>query len=482
VTARAVVVGGGLAGITAALDLADTGAAVVLLEARPRLGGAAYSIERDGLVVDNGQHVFLRCCDQYRALLDRLGATDDTVLQERLDIPMRAPGRRGARLRRDGLPAPLHLSRSLLRLGLISVGDRTRVARAMLRLRAIDPDDPAADAQAFGAWLTAQRQSPAAIEALWRLITVATLNLEPRDASLAQAAYVFQTGLLRDAAAGDIGWSRVPLSQLHDRPARRALERAGVEVRVGARVQEIAAGDGGAGFEVRTADGPTDADAVVLAVQSQRVSGLLPAGAVADPSAPERLGSSPILNLHIHYDRRVLDEPFVAAVDSPVSWIFDRTASAGASDGQVLALSLSAADAIEHLDADALRARFLPALAQLLPAARDAQVQRFLVHREHHATFRAAPGSRALRCGAQTARPGFVLAGAWTDTGWPATMEGAVRSGHAAAAALGPVLAQPPVGAGTARAAAASRHGGATAAADGGAAAASRRLPTGVVE
>jgi squalene-associated FAD-dependent desaturase len=441
---RVVVVGGGLAGITAALDLADAGTEVVLLEARPRLGGAAYSVERDGLILDNGQHVFLRCCDQYRALLDRLGVTSDTVLQERLDIPMLAPGRRAARLRRDGLPAPLHLARSLLRLGLVSPADRARAAVAMLRLRAIDPDDPAADAQAFGDWLDAQRQSPAAIEALWRLITVATLNLEPRDASLAQAAYVFQTGLLRDAAAGDIGWSRVPLSQLHDGPARPALAEAGIELHLGARVQEVAARDGG-GFEVRTPDGPLGADAVVLAVQSQRVGRLLPEGALADPTAPERLGSSPILNLHVHYDRRVLDEPFVAAIDSPVSWIFDRTQSSRVADGQVLALSLSAADAIEHLDVEALRDRFLPALAQLLPAARDAHVHRFLVHREHHATFRAAPGARALRPGPATKLPGLALAGAWTDTGWPATMEGAVRSGHAAAAALAPALATAPM-------------------------------------
>jgi squalene-associated FAD-dependent desaturase len=433
--ARVAVVGGGLAGITAALDLAQAGAEVTLLEARPRLGGAAYSIEREGLVVDNGQHVFLRCCDQYRALLGRLGVAGDTVLQDRLDIPVRASGRRAARLRRQGLPAPLHLAGSLLRFRLVPAADRARVAAAMLRLRGVDPDDPAADAQAFGDWLARQHQSAAAIEALWRLITVATLNLEPRDASLAQAAYVFQTGLLADAAAGDIGWSRVPLSQLHDAPARRALAQAGAAVHVGARVQEIAPRDAG-GFDVRTADGPIDADAVVLAVQSQRVTGLLPDGALADATAPERLGRSPILNLHVHYDRRVLDAPFVAAVDSPVSWIFDRTQSSGATDGQVLALSLSAADEIEHLDADALRARFLPALAAILPAARDAQVQRFLVHREHDATFRAAPGARALRPGAATALPGLVLAGAWTDTGWPATMESAVRSGHAAAAAL----------------------------------------------
>ena len=439
---RVVVVGGGLAGITAALDLAQAGAQVVVAEVRPRLGGAAYSVPRDGLVLDNGQHVFLRCCTDYRALLDRLGCAGDTVLQDRLDIPVIAPGRAPARLRRSGLPAPLHLSASLVRFGLIAPRDRARLAVAMLRLRGVDPDDPAADARSFGDWLAQQHQSPEAVEAIWRLITVATLNLEPADASLAQAAYVFRVGLLQDAAAGDVGWSRVPLSQLHDGPARRALAAAGAEVRLGVRVQHIERTPGG--YEVQTADGPLAADAVVVAVPAQRAGTLLPAGALADPSVPDRLGQSPILNVHVHYDRPVLGEPFVAAVHSPVSWIFDRTASAGAGHGQVLALSLSAADAIEHLDADALRARMLPALGELLPAARAARVERFAVHREHAATFRAAPGQRALRPPAASALPGLAIAGAWTDTGWPATMEGAVRSGHAAARALTPVLRAAP--------------------------------------
>ena len=214
-------------------------------------------------------------------------------------------------------------------------------------------------------------------------------------------------------------------------------------MRLGARVQQIAEADGG-GFELRTPAGPLAADAVVLAVPSQRVGALLPPGAVADHEAPARLGSSPILNIHVGYDRPVLAEPFAAAVRSPAAWIFDRTDSSGAAAGQLLALSVSAADDLEHLDADELRTRFASALGALLPRARSARIDRFLITREHAATFRAAPRSRALRPPAATAKPGLVLAGAWTDTGWPATMEGAVRSGHAACEALRPVLRQSP--------------------------------------
>ncbi len=443
---RIAVVGGGLAGIAAALDCAAGGAAVTLLEIRPRLGGAAYSFERDGLRLDNGQHVFLRCCTAYRELLARLGCSGDVVLQPRLDVAVLAPGRRPARLRRCALPAPLQLSASLARYPLLTVGERLGVARAMLALRAVDPDDPAADARSFGAWLDEHGQRDAALEAVWRLIGLPTLNLQPRDASLAQAAQVFRTGLLEHAAAGDVGWSRVPLSQLHDAPARRALAAAGVGVRLGARVERIAARRGG-GFEVEgsgvagAGDGrggtgggePLAADGVVVAVPAQRAAGLLPEGALPDPGALERLGRSPIVNLHVAYDRPVLGEPFAVAVGSPVQWLFDRTASSGLRNGQLLAISLSAADEEATMDGAALRERFVPALEALLPAARGAHVERFMVTREHAATFRATPGARALRPGPRTATPGLALAGAWTDTGWPATMESAVRSGHAAA-------------------------------------------------
>jgi squalene-associated FAD-dependent desaturase len=432
---RVAVIGGGLAGIAAALDCADAGAEVTLLESRFRLGGAAYSFSRDGLRADNGQHVFLRCCTAYRSLLDRLGAADSVALQPRLAIPVLAPDRRRvAWLRRaPGLPAPLQLAPSLARYPLLGVRERIGVARAMRALDAVDPDDPAADRRSLGDWLAEHGQGPAAIDAVWGLIIRPTLNLDPAEASLAQAAQVFQTGLLRDASAGDVGHARVPLGQIHDVAARRTLRAAGVDVRLRAGVTAITPEAAG-GFAVEISGAPTlAADALVLAVPHDRAARLLPQGALAEPGRLAALDRSPIVNLHLLYDRRVLDLPFAAGVRTPVQWVFDRTKSAGLDRGQYLVVSLSAADAELGMTVDELRDRYLPALASLLPAARNARVENLFVTREHSATFRAAPGARANRPGPRTELPGLALAGSWTDTGWPATMEGAVRSGHAAA-------------------------------------------------
>jgi squalene-associated FAD-dependent desaturase len=312
------------------------------------------------------------------------------------------------------------------------VPERLSVARAMQKLRSVDVDDPAADARSFGEWLRAHGQRDRAIETVWGLIGIPTLNLRVDDASLAQAAQVFQLGLLSDASAGDIGIARVPLSEIHDTAGQGALLRAGVDVRLRRGATAIVPRDGG--FCVEANGSPTlETDSVILAVPVDRAARLLPAGAGVDARAVSRLGSSPIVNLHVRYDRRVLDVPFAAGVHTPVQWVFDRTAGSGVQSGQYLVVSLSAADDELSATADDLRERYLPALTDLLPAARAAVVEGFFVTREHAATFRAAPGARALRPGARTKLPGLVLAGAWTDTGWPATMEGAVRSGHTAA-------------------------------------------------
>jgi uncharacterized protein with NAD-binding domain and iron-sulfur cluster len=172
---------------------------------------------------------------------------------------------------------------------------------------------------------------------------------------------------------------------------------------------------------------------VVVALPHTRAAGVLPDGALEHPSRLERLGTSPIVNLHVVYDRHVTDFDLAAGIRSPVQWLFDRTGESGLTDGQHLAVSLSGAEREAQMSRDELRERFLPALGELLPRARDARVERFEVVREHNATFRAAPGAGALRPSQRTGIPGLAVAGAWTATGWPATMEGAVRSGLAAA-------------------------------------------------
>ena len=438
---RVAVVGGGLAGITAALRLADAGPSVTLLEGKPRLGGLTHSFQRDGRWVDNGQHVFLRCCTSYLALLDRLGVTDEVHLQPRLDVPVRSGRHPGtARLRRTppglGLPAPLLLGPALASYRWLSPADRIRAVRAALALGHVDRQDPATDGVSFGDWLARHGQSARTVEAVWDLIGVATLNARAADASLALAATVFQLGLLERPDAADIGWSLVPLQQLHGDAATRALEGAGVEVRLKARVSGL--GADGAGWRLDE----ERYDDVVLAVPPPDAERLLPPGAVdLAPGWAGALGSSPIVNAHVVLDRVVLDEPFVAGVDSRLQWVFDRTGQSGVLDeGQYLAVSLSAADDLIDISVADIRSWVLPALRQLLPAAADARVKEFFVTRERHATFRPAPGNGRCRPGATTALPGLHLAGAWIDTGWPATMEGAVRSGEAAAAS---VLAAP---------------------------------------
>ncbi|MGA5583142.1 hydroxysqualene dehydroxylase HpnE [Streptomyces thermodiastaticus] len=443
---HAVVVGGGLAGLTAALSLADAGVRVTLLEGRPRLGGLAFSFRRGDLTVDNGQHVYLRCCTAYRWFLDRIGGTDLAPLQDRLDVPVldaaRPEGRRLGRIRRDALPVPLHLGRSLATYPHLSLADRARVGRAALALQALDPAAPALDERNFGEWLAAHGQSARAVEALWDLVGVATLNATASDVSLGLAAMVFKTGLLSDPGAADIGWARVPLGELHDRLARKALDSAGVSIEVRTRVTSVSKKENGR-WSVQVPGRSLEADAVVLAVPQREAHALLPAGAL---EAPERLldiDTAPILNVHVVLDRTVLSRPFVAAIGTPVQWIFDRTHASGLKDGQYLALSQSAAHQEIDTPVAELRERYLPELRRLLPLARDARVRDFFVTRERTATFAPSPGVGRLRPGARTKVPGLYLAGAWTATGWPATMEGAVRSGVSAADAALSALGRP---------------------------------------
>ncbi|SHG73805.1 squalene-associated FAD-dependent desaturase [Jatrophihabitans endophyticus] len=440
---RVVVVGGGLAGIAAALHCADAGRPVTLYESRPRLGGMAFSFTRDGLSVDNGQHVFLRCCDAYRGLLDRLGVTERTTLQRRLDIAVLRPDGRSARLRRTaGVPAPAHLTPALLRYGLLSPVDRARAARAAVALRLLDAADPRLDARTLGDFLRHHGQNRATVDALWGVLATATLNLPPDDASLALAAKVFRTGVLDRAAAGDVGHAVAPLGDLHSIAARRALTAAGVDVRLAHHVTAVRAGAGPLAVTVRVRGTETTVHpaSVVLAVPPRVACRTAPELAAVPAGRCARLGTSPIVNVHVHYDRRVTDLPFAAAVDSPVQWFFDRTESSGLAarrpGAQYLAVTVSAADDIIDTTSPVLQQRFVAELARLLPGAEQADVLDVFVTRERHATFRQSRGSGALRPTADSGLPGVWLAGAWTDTGWPDTMEGAVRSGITAARAV----------------------------------------------
>jgi protoporphyrinogen oxidase len=480
-----VVLGGGVAGITAALDCADAGARVTLLEVRPRLGGAAYSFEREGLWLDNGQHVFLRCCIAYRALLERLGSEHRVRIQPRLEIPVLSPSGRRVVLRRNALPAPLHLAWALVRYSHLTPAQRLHVARAALALARLDPQvalerellacraaerlpgdrgtpkssptDRVLEREApapgsLGEWLLEHGQDTATVARLWDLIALPTLNLSAAQGSLALGAFVLQNGLMQSSDAGDIGFHMRPLGEIIGGPAERTLGEAGVDVRVGARAEQVGLarretdvsrglartgvgelGQSTANLCVSVGGEELEADAVICAVPHERAAGLLAPLLGAQVEGWKGLGASPIVNVHIVYDRRVCELPFAAGVGTPVQYVFDRSDAAGLAHGQYLAVSLSGATREMELSSEQLRERYVNAMQELLPRAREAVVQSVHASREHAATFSARPGVQALRPGTRTSVRRLALAGAWTDTGWPATLEGAVLSGHAAA-------------------------------------------------
>ncbi|HEV3266669.1 MAG TPA: hydroxysqualene dehydroxylase HpnE [Acidimicrobiales bacterium] len=443
---RLVVVGGGLAGMRAALVAADAGCEVTLIERRRKLGGLTWSFERHGRWFDNGQHVFMRCCNEYRSLLERLGMSGSVTLQPRLDVPVLSPGGTRASIRRSGLPAPLHLAGAIARYRHLSVADRCLLARVVFALQKLDPEDPELDNVTFGEFLAGRGQSPRAVAALWNLIVLPTLNVSAQRASLALAVKVFRTGLLDTPDGGDMGWSNVPLGQLHGEAGERALRSAGVEMVLGAAAEQISRR--GDGFVIGVGARSVDANAVVVATPPPVTASLVPASAgLPDLSG---LGTSPIVNVHLVLDRRVTDLPFAAAIDSPVQFVFDRTGSSGSGSGsgreQCLAVSLSGADAYIGQPKDELIRIFFAAVGELFPKARHATLVDAVVTRERAATFAAVAGSHRFRPKAATAVPGLFVAGAWCDTGWPATMEGAVRSGSAAARAAVEAVASLDVG------------------------------------
>jgi monoamine oxidase len=297
----------------------------------------------------------------------------------------------------------------------------------------LDPDDARLDERSLGDWLAERGVRDAASLAFWDLLIRPTLNVPAPEASLALAARVLRTGFLDRSDAADIGFAAVPFAELHDLPARRALRDAGAAVELRAPIDAIEAD--AAGATLRARGDALRADAAIVAAPPVVAAKLLPADAGLDGAALARLGASPIVNLHVWFDRPVMDHAFVAGWDTPLQWIFDRTLASGAGRGQVLTVSLSAAREWLGLGRAALRAHFLPAFAALFPRARGAQVLDFFATNEPEATFLQVPGTRQLRPTHATGHPALYVAGAWTDTGWPATMESAVMSGTAAAQA-----------------------------------------------
>jgi zeta-carotene desaturase len=427
-----IVAGGGIAGIAAAVRLAEHGVAVTLLETRRRLGGRATSFvdPRTGETLDNCQHVALGCCTNYLDLLDRLGAA--SMIRWTRSQHWIEPGGRVSVIRPGPLPAPLHFTRSLLAVHFLSLREVAAIGRAALAILRTDRRDHAGET--FDRFLDRLRQPPRAVRRFWAPVVVSACNLPVERVSAEAAIHVFQEGFLASARAADIGLAAVPLVHLYDRahhvlaaaPAPSA-DRAPGRIVLGAGVERLDA------TSVLTTDGRRfDADRVICALPVERVTRVLPPECLAaDPRfAPlDRFTHSPILGVHLAFDRPVLDLPHAVLVDRPTHWLFRKDES-----GRAVHAVISAADDWMDLPEDRIAERVLADVHDCLPASRRATLLRARSVKERRATFALTPEVAARRPG-PTGPSGVILAGDYTATGWPATMEGAARSGYAAAAA-----------------------------------------------
>lgn len=442
------VIGGGLAGLSAAVALAEAGCRVRLFEQRPFLGGRAASyVLPDGEHVDNCQHVTLGCCTNLTNFYRRVGSSDKIKYFDRLFF-LDPQGRRGE-MRAGILPAPFHLTGSFAAFAPLELSDKLSIARAMLEI--LRGKGKTADLEENGGismleWLRRRRQTPAAIERFWRVVLVSALDEELAGTDARFGLDVFWKAFLSNRTGYRMGVPTVPLSELYA-GCKNAIEQRGGEVILRSPARAVAIqGDSVAGVEFDEGRTKT-ADAYVFAIPHTALLELLPDELKEKHVVFENLRNikvSPITGVHFWFDREVTQEPFITLLDTTTQWIFNKTLLRVASqnnsepkaNGQYLQLVVSASYDLLQKSRQEIIDICLREVRQALPAARNAQLVKATVIKEVAATFSPAPGVDRWRPKQQTQVAGLFLAGDWTDTGWPSTMEGAVRSGYLAAEAV----------------------------------------------
>jgi squalene-associated FAD-dependent desaturase len=459
------VIGGGLAGLSSAVALAEAGLQVRLLEKRPHLGGRATSYTLpDGSEVDNCQHVTLGCCTNLADFYSRVGAAGKIRFYDRLYF-VDAQGRRST-MEASPLPPPLHMAPSFLLFSSLNLADKRAIADAMMKIAVAGGNPPGIDGISMLEWLHRMKQTPAAIDRFWRVVLVSALDEELTRTDARYGIEVFWKAFLANKSGYRVGIPSVPLSDLYG-GCREAVLQSGGEVRLRCGVREIRI-RGNHFVSVVMDDGrETSADACIVAVPHDALLKLLPtemSGEYGPLFGLHNIKTSPITGVHLWYDRTVMTEPFLTLLDHTTQWVFNKTllyktaetdgttvrpigqsaqSSEAVADGQYLQLVISASyDLVaqsRHEIIDLCRRE----LAEVLPATREALVRKAIVIKEVNATFSPEPGVDRWRPAQKSTVTNLFLAGDWTRTSWPATMEGAVRSGYLAAEVVLTGIGQP---------------------------------------